>query len=170
MCGSVRIRRAISRSRHAMPEAESSIATIRRIARRVTNRRFRHLFEMSEVLPAIRERAERDLRAPALSRRQILATAVQLLDMTLIRVGSDEYAKENRSFGLTTLRDRHVQVDGANLQFSFRRERAAFSARCRLRIAGSPRIVQRCRDLPGPGVVPVTWMDRGFRKQLRQTT
>ena len=110
--------------------------------------KFRHLFEMSEVLPAIRERAERDLRAPALSRRQILATAVQLLDMTLIRVGSDEYAKENRSFGLTTLRDRHVQVDGANLQFSFRGKsgvQRALSITDR-RIA---RIVQRCRDLPG---------------------
>ena len=110
--------------------------------------KFRHILELSEVLPAIRERAELDLRAPELSRQQILATVVQLLDKTLIRVGSDEYAKENRSYGLTTLRSRHVQVEGSRMQFSFRGKsgvQQALSITDR-RIA---RIVQRCQDLPG---------------------
>ena len=110
--------------------------------------KFRHMMELSEALPAIREHAERDLRAPELSRRQVLATAVQLLDKTLIRVGSDEYAKENRSYGLTTLRTRHVKVDGSHLRFSFRGKSGvqhALSVTDR-RIA---RIVQGCKDLPG---------------------
>ena len=110
--------------------------------------KFRHMLELSEVLPAIRERAERDLRAPELSRRQILATVVQLLDKTLIRVGNDEYARENRSYGLTTLRMKHVQVNGSKLSFSFRGKSGvqhAISVTDR-RIA---RVVQRCQDLPG---------------------
>jgi DNA topoisomerase-1 len=110
--------------------------------------KFRHMLELSEVLPAIRERAERDLRAPELSRRQILATVVQLLDKTLIRVGNDEYARENRSYGLTTLRMKHVQINGAKLSFSFRGKSGVQHA-----IAVTDRrianIVQRCQDLPG---------------------
>src|SRR5262244_3841289 len=82
--------------------------------------KFRRMLEFSEILPEIRERVERDLRASELTRRQILATVVSLLDKTLIRVGNDEYARENRSFGLTTLRGRHVEVKGAKLHFSFR--------------------------------------------------
>ena len=110
--------------------------------------KFRRILEFSEVLPDIRDRVERDLRARDLSRRQILATVVQLLDRTLIRVGNDEYARENRSFGLTTLRGRHVQIKGATLRFSFRgksgvQHDVAITDR---RLA---RIVQQCQDLPG---------------------
>lgn len=110
--------------------------------------KFRHLLEMSEVLPGIRERVERDLRAPELSLNQILATVVRLLDKTLIRVGNDEYLKAYHSYGLTTLRREHVQVEGATLRFSFRGKsgvQQALSITDR-RIA---RIVQRCQDLPG---------------------
>lgn len=110
--------------------------------------KFRRMLEFSEVLPAIREKVERDLGGPELSRRQILATTVRLLDRTLIRVGNDEYAKENRSYGLTTLRRQHVKVDGSELSFSFRGKsgvKHAFSVTDK-RIA---RIVQRCQDLPG---------------------
>lgn len=110
--------------------------------------KFRRLFEFSEVLPAIRERAEHDLRGIELSRSQVLATAVQLLEKTLIRVGSDEYAKENRSYGLTTLRDEHVEIDGSAVRFSFRGKSGVQHA---LSVTDSriARIVQRCRDLPG---------------------
>ena len=110
--------------------------------------KFRRMLEFSEVLPAIRERVERDLRAPDLSRRQILAATVRLLDKTLIRVGNDEYAKGNRSYGLTTLRRQHVKVEGSVLRFSFRGKSGvqhAVSVTDR-RIA---RIIQRCQDLPG---------------------
>ena len=110
--------------------------------------KFRRILEFSEVLPEIRDRVERDLRARDLSRRQILATVVRLLDRTLIRVGNDEYARENRSFGLTTLRGRHVQIKGATMRFSFRgksgvQHDVAITDR---RLA---RIVQQCQDLPG---------------------
>lgn len=110
--------------------------------------KFRRMLELSEVLPQLRARAERDLGAPDQSRRQMLAAVVRLLDKTLIRVGNDEYARENRSYGLTTLRMQHVQVNGARLQFSFRGKSGVQHAIsvADLRIA---RIVQRAQDLPG---------------------
>ena len=110
--------------------------------------KFRRMLEFSEILPALRQRVERDLSAGELTRRQILATVVRLLDRTLIRVGNDEYAKENQSYGLTTLRRKHVQVKGAMLRFSFRGKSGVDHsvALNDLRLA---RIVQRCQDLPG---------------------
>ncbi|HUQ73588.1 MAG TPA: DNA topoisomerase IB [Burkholderiales bacterium] len=110
--------------------------------------KFRRMLEFSEVLPRLRERMERDLRSTDLGRRQILAAVVQLLDRTLIRVGNDEYARENRSYGLTTLRRRHLQIEGSMLRFAFRGksgvEHSIAIADPRL-----ARIIQRCRDLPG---------------------
>src|SRR3954470_23405469 len=82
--------------------------------------KFKRMLEFSEVLPRLRERIERDLKSQDLSRRQILATVVRLLDRTLIRVGNDEYMRDNRSYGLTTLRRRHLTIEGAVLRFSFR--------------------------------------------------
>jgi DNA topoisomerase-1 len=110
--------------------------------------KFRRMLEFSEILPDIRERVERDLRAHDLSRRQILATVVLLLDKTLIRVGNDEYARENRSFGLTTLRGRHVQVEGAMLRFSFR-GKSGVNHEVAINDRRLARIVQQCQDLPG---------------------
>jgi DNA topoisomerase I len=116
-----------------MPAAASSIAT---------------MIEFGEALPYIRERVERDLRAGSLTRRQLLATVVRLLDKTLIRVGNDEYARTNRSYGLTTLRRRHVRVEGAMLRFSFRGKSGIEHAMtiADLRLA---RIIRRCQYLPG---------------------
>ncbi len=110
--------------------------------------KFRRMLEFSEVLPMLREHVERDLRAGDLSRRQLLATVVRLLDKTLIRVGNDEYVRENKSFGLTTLRRRHVRVEGSLLRFSFRGKSGVEHsvAVTDPRLAG---IIQRCRDLPG---------------------
>jgi len=110
--------------------------------------KFVRMLAFSEVLPQLRERIERDLKAPDLSRRQLLATVVRLLDRTLIRVGNDEYAKENRSYGLTTLRRRHVSVDGTTLRFSFR-GKSGVEHTISLQDPRLARIVQRCRDLPG---------------------
>ena len=110
--------------------------------------KFRRMLEFSEVLPLLRERVERDLRGPDLSRRQLLATVVRLLDRTLIRVGNDEYARENKSYGLTTLQRRHVEVDGRTLRFSFRGK----SCVEHIVTVSDPRlarIIQACRDLPG---------------------
>ena len=110
--------------------------------------KFRHMLEFSEILPRLRERIERDLRAEDLTRRQLLATVIRLLDKTLIRVGNDEYARENRSFGLTTLRRRHVEVKGTSLRFSFR-GKSGVEHNVALSDGRLARIIQRCQDLPG---------------------
>ncbi|MGQ0547667.1 MAG: DNA topoisomerase IB [Betaproteobacteria bacterium] len=125
--------------------------------------KFRRMLEFSEVPPALREGIEKDLRAPDLSRKQLLATVVRLLDRTLIRVGNDEYVRENRSYGLTTLRRRHVKVDGTMLRFSFRGksgvEHTIAVADPRL-----AKIVQRCRDLPGEELF--RYVDSNRKRQL----
>ena len=125
--------------------------------------KFRRMLEFSEVLPRLRERLERDLRSRDLGRRQILATVVSLLDQTLIRVGNDEYVRENRSYGLTTLRRRHLQIDGAVLRFSFRGksgvEHTIAVADPRL-----ARIIQRCRELPGQELFQ--YVDRKRKRHL----
>jgi DNA topoisomerase I len=110
--------------------------------------KFRHMLEFSEVLPRLRERIERDLRAPDHTRRQLLATVVTLLDKTLIRVGNDEYVRENKSYGLTTLRRRHVRVDGKLLSFTFR-GKSGVEHSISLFDPRVARIIQRCQDLPG---------------------
>jgi DNA topoisomerase-1 len=110
--------------------------------------KFRRMFEFSEVLPLLREGVERDLRGPDLSRRQLLATVVRLLDRTLIRVGNDEYARENKSYGLTTLQRRHVQVDGRMLRFSFR-GKSGVEHTITVSDPRLAKIIQACRDLPG---------------------
>ncbi|MGZ5113891.1 MAG: DNA topoisomerase IB [Usitatibacter sp.] len=110
--------------------------------------KFRRMLEFSEVLPRLRERIERDMRSDDLSRRQIIGTIVRLLDRTLIRVGNDEYARENRSFGLTTLRRRHVQVDGSSVRFSFR-GKSGVEHNVAITDRRLARIIQRCQDLPG---------------------
>jgi len=110
--------------------------------------KFSRILEFSQVLPRIRERVEQDISSPKLSREKVLATVVWLLERTLIRVGSDEYARDNGSFGLTTLRRRHVAISGAKLRFEFRGKSGVphSVAVTDRRIA---RIVQRCQELPG---------------------
>lgn len=110
--------------------------------------KFERMFELSDVLWKIRERVESDIELPGLARDKIMATVVWLLETTLIRIGSDEYAKANKSFGLTTMRRRHVAVVGSELRFEFRgksRIQHAVSVTDK-RIA---RIVQRCQELRG---------------------
>ena len=110
--------------------------------------KFGRMLAFSDVLPRLRARVEEDLAKPGLPREKVLATVVRLLECTAIRVGNDEYARANRSFGLTTLQDRHVEVSGSTLRFEFRGKsgkthRVALSDR---RLA---RIVARCQALPG---------------------
>ncbi|MFL5486465.1 MAG: DNA topoisomerase IB [Gemmatimonadaceae bacterium] len=110
--------------------------------------KFERMFELSDVLWKIRERVESDIELPGLARDKIMATVVWLLETTLIRIGSDEYRKANKSFGLTTLRRRHVAVVGSELRFEFRGKSGiqhAVSVTDK-RIA---RIVQRCQALRG---------------------
>ncbi|MFL5493923.1 MAG: DNA topoisomerase IB [Gemmatimonadales bacterium] len=110
--------------------------------------KFGRMLAFSEALPRIRTRVEQDLSRPGLPREKVLATVVRLLELTGIRVGNDEYARNNRSFGLTTLRDDHVEVSGSTMRFEFRGKsrkvhRVSLSDR---RVA---RIVARCQSLPG---------------------
>ena len=110
--------------------------------------KFRHMLEFSEVLPLLRSRIERDMKSEALTRDQVLATVIRLLDKTLIRVGNDEYARENNSFGLTTLRRRHVKVKGTAVSFCFRGKSGVEHEVSVIdeRIA---KIIQRCQEIPG---------------------
>jgi DNA topoisomerase-1 len=100
------------------------------------------------ALPALHARTAADMARPGLPRAKVLATVVRLLEKSLIRVGNPEYARDNRSYGLTTLRDGHVSVRGSTLRFEFRGKsgvRHSVGVNDR-RIA---RIVKQCRDLPG---------------------
>jgi DNA topoisomerase-1 len=110
--------------------------------------KFARLAVFGAALPSIRERAEADLRLHGLPRERALAVVVDLLDRTLVRVGNPEYARENGSYGLTTLRDEHVDVDGATVRLCFRGKggrRFEVDVHDR-RVA---RVVRRMQDLPG---------------------
>jgi DNA topoisomerase-1 len=106
------------------------------------------LLIFARVLPLIRARVTQDLKRPGLPRERVLAAVVRVMELTLFRVGNNEYARKNKSFGLTTLRDRHVRIDGDRVRLSFRgksgnRYESDINDR---RLA---RIVKGCRDLPG---------------------
>jgi DNA topoisomerase-1 len=110
--------------------------------------KFDRVLQFGRALPAIRERVEKDLERPGLPREKVLASVVRLLETSLIRVGNVEYARENGSYGLTTLRSRHVTVAGARVRFEFRGKGGKphtvdVSDR---RLAA---VVRRCQDLPG---------------------
>ena len=110
--------------------------------------KFDRMFEFSEVLWRIRERVEHDIGLPGLPREKVMATVVWLLERTLIRVGSDEYAKSNKSYGLTTLRRKHVEVNGAELVFEFR-GKSGVPVSVGVADRRIARVVQRCQELPG---------------------
>jgi DNA topoisomerase-1 len=110
--------------------------------------KFHELVGFGEALPMLRKRVDVDMRSPRLSLERVVATVVWLLDATLIRVGNDEYVRSGESFGMTTLRDRHVTIEGPEVRFRFPGK------------SGTPHdvvvhdrrvanIVRRCRELPG---------------------
>ena len=82
--------------------------------------KYGRMIVFADTLPKIRRRVRKDMASPGLPREKVLATVVELLERTFIRVGNEEYARENKSFGLTTMRNRHVEVKGATVRFSFR--------------------------------------------------
>jgi DNA topoisomerase-1 len=127
--------------------------------------KFERMFELSDVLWKIRERVERDIELPGHAREKIMATLVWLLETTLIRIGSDEYAKANKSYGLTTFRRRHVAVVGSELRFEFRGKSGIQHAVAVTdkRIA---RIVQRCQELRGEELFK--YLDDEGKRQMVQ--
>ena len=110
--------------------------------------KFGRMLAFSAVLPQIRHRVEQDLRLAGLPREKVLATVVRLLECTGIRVGNDEYARTNDSFGLTTLRDEHVDVTGSTMRFSFR-GKSGKTHSVTLSDRRVARIVAHCQALPG---------------------
>jgi DNA topoisomerase-1 len=110
--------------------------------------KFGRMIAFAEALPAIRARVSKDAARPGLPREKILAVVTQLLERTLIRVGNEEYARQNRSYGLTTLRGKHVDVDGQKISFRFRGKSGkdhVIDVKDR-RLAA---VVRRCQELPG---------------------
>jgi DNA topoisomerase-1 len=110
--------------------------------------KFARLVLLGERLPRIRRRVREDLAAAGLPREKVLAAVIRLLDSTGLRIGNDEYARLNRSFGVSTLRGRHASVIGANLRFRFRGKGGRVEERTVVdrRLAT---VVRRCQDLPG---------------------
>src|SRR5437764_335402 len=106
------------------------------------------MIAFGRAIAGLRRRVAADLRRPGLPRAKVLATVVRLLETTLIRVGNEEYARQNHSFGLTTMRDKHVEVSGSTLRFEFRgKSGIRHSVEVHDRRLG--RIVKKCQDLPG---------------------
>jgi DNA topoisomerase-1 len=110
--------------------------------------KYGRMIAFGHSLPAIRARVDHDLALQGLPREKVLAVTVRLLESTLIRVGNEEYARDNRSFGLTTLRDRHVEVDGAEIRFDFR-GKGGKHHEVGVRDRRLATIVRQCQDLPG---------------------
>jgi DNA topoisomerase-1 len=110
--------------------------------------KYEHLLAFGKALPSVRRRIARDLKGRGLSREKVLAVVIHLLDETHLRIGNDEYARANNSFGLTTLRDRHVVPGSNGVRFRFRGKSGRFfeTTAGDRRLA---RIVRQCQDLPG---------------------
>ncbi|MEJ7646310.1 MAG: DNA topoisomerase IB [Chryseolinea sp.] len=110
--------------------------------------KFHRLFEFGKELPKLRERMERDIKNPRLSKDKVLATVVSLMERTFIRVGNSEYEKLYGSYGLTTMKDGHVNIQGATIKFSFKGKKGIFHT-ITLKNKKLAKIVKACRDIPG---------------------
>ncbi len=113
--------------------------------------KYEKMVVFGQALPKIRRRLTRDLKKRGLPREKVIATVVQLLEKTLIRIGNEEYAKENKSFGLTTMRSRHVDVKGETLRFRFR-GKSGIEHDIDVEDRRVARIVRKLQDLPGQEV------------------
>jgi len=110
--------------------------------------KYARMIGFARALPRIRRWVQKDLKLPGLPRNKVLSTVVRLLEVSLIRVGNDEYARDNDSFGLTTMRNRHVDVSGSTLRFHFRGKSGKWHE-VDIRDRRLARIVKSCQDLPG---------------------
>ena len=110
--------------------------------------KFDRMAAFGRVLPRIRARVARDLRKPGLPKEKVVATIVRLLDTTFARIGNEEYARENGSFGLTTLRDRHVDVRGSTVRFVFK-GKSGVDVSVGVTDRRVARVIRRCEELPG---------------------
>jgi DNA topoisomerase-1 len=127
--------------------------------------KYAHMIAFASALPRIRQRVEQDLALPDLPRNKVLATVVRLLEESHIRVGNEEYARENESFGLTTLRDKHVDVKGSTVRFHFR-GKSGKSHTVDVNDRRLARIVKNCQDIPGQELFQFI-DDEGERHSIR---
>ncbi len=110
--------------------------------------KYGRVMAFAAALPGIRKRVNQDLNRPGLPREKVLATVVKLLETTLIRVGNEEYARENKHYGLTTMRNRHVHVKGATIEFAFR-GKSGIDHTVELENPKLAKVVKRCLEIPG---------------------
>jgi DNA topoisomerase-1 len=110
--------------------------------------KFDRLIAFGHALPRLRRKVETDLARHGLPREKVLAAVVRVMEITLIRVGNEEYARDNKSFGLTTLRDRHAHIDGGQAQFEFRGKSGKVH-KTGFRDARLAHVVKACQDVPG---------------------
>ncbi len=110
--------------------------------------KFSRMLAFAQTLPKIRRAVEKDISRQSINREKVIATVIQLMEKGHMRVGNAEYAKENGSFGLTTLRDKHVEVKGNRLKFAFKGKKGIWHE-IELNDKRLARIVQKCKDIPG---------------------
>jgi len=110
--------------------------------------KYEKMLLFGEALEKIRRHVTKDMRSPGFPRGKVLATVVRLLEQTLIRVGNEEYARENKSFGLTTMRNRHLEIEGSKVKFRFRGKSGVYRE-VLVRDRRAARIVKKLADLPG---------------------
>ena len=110
--------------------------------------KFNRMIAFGEALPSIRKRVEEDMALTGIPKQKVLATVVKLLEITKIRVGNEEYAQTNKSFGLTTMRTRHVDVSGSKIRFKFR-GKSGVDHDIELSDRRLAKIVKSCQDIPG---------------------
>ena len=111
-------------------------------------RKFERMFVFAEVLPKIRKTVAETMNKPGLTREKVLATVVWLLEKTLIRIGNEEYEKENKSYGLTTMKNRHVKVSKDEVRFSFKGKSGVYHD-VQIRSRKVAKIIKQCQELPG---------------------
>jgi len=129
--------------------------------------KYGRMIAFGKALPKVRKRVLRDLALRGLSRNKVLAAVVRLLEVSLIRVGNEEYARENDSFGLTTMRDRHVDVNGATIEFNFRGKSGKWH-KVGIRDRGLAKVVKSCQDLPGQELFQYV-DEQGKRQDVKST-
>ncbi|GAC1538029.1 MAG: DNA topoisomerase IB [Ramlibacter sp.] len=127
--------------------------------------KYEHMMAFAHALPAIRGAIDHHMALRGLPREKVLATVVHLLETTLIRVGNDDYVRQNKSYGLTTLRNQHVAVEGAQLRFQFK-GKSGKTWRLQIRDRRVAKVVRACQELPGQRLFQYT-DDAG---ELREVT
>ena len=110
--------------------------------------KYERMIKFGKALPGLRDSVQRELALPGLPRDKVLAAVVRMLDLTGIRIGNEEYARENRSFGLTTLRNKHVQVEGSQIALRFRGKSKVYHT-LEVKDRRMANIIRRMRDMPG---------------------